>query len=148
MYQKILLPTDGSENAKRAGKHALWIAELGSSDIIVLNVVDMYYPKMPALPNFRRELYNELREEGQKAVEDFKEDLEENQCKGTCKNVNLTTKIKEGKPYDAILETIKEEDVDLVVMGASGRHGLERYLLGSVTERVLREAKCPVLVVP
>ena len=54
MHQKILLPTDGSENAKRAGKHAIWIAELGGADIIVLNVIDMYYPKMPALPNFRK----------------------------------------------------------------------------------------------
>jgi nucleotide-binding universal stress UspA family protein len=148
MYQKILLPTDGSENAKRAGKHAIWIAELDGAGIIVLNVIDMYYPKMPALPNFRKELYNEMWEEGRVAVEDFKEDLEESQCKGTCKNVNLTTKIKEGKPYKEILEVIDEEDIGLVVMGASGRHGLDRYLLGSVTERVLREAKCPVLVVP
>jgi nucleotide-binding universal stress UspA family protein len=148
MYQKILLPTDGSENAKRAGKHAIWIADFASADIIVLNVVDIYYPQMAALPNFRETLYDDLMEEGRRAVEDFKDDLKENQCQGTCKNVNLTTAIREGKPYKEILEIISKEDVDLVVMGASGRHGLDRYLLGSVTERVLREAKCPVLVVP
>ena len=46
-----------------------------------------------------------------------------------------------------ILRTIKKENIDLVVIGASGRHGLDRFLLGSVTERVVREANCSVLVV-
>jgi len=148
MYAKILVPTDGSENAIKAGKHAIWIADQSGADIIVLNVIEPYYPKMPTMPNFRENLYNELREEGKRAVQHFKENLEESQCNGVCKNVNLTTEIKEGNPYDVILKTIDEEGIDLVVMGASGRHGLDRFMLGSVTERVVREATSPVLVVP
>jgi nucleotide-binding universal stress UspA family protein len=148
MYKKILLPTDGSENAKRAGKHAIWISDVSKADIVVLNVVEPYYPRMPTMPNFRENLYNELREEGRRAVEKFKKDLEDNQCKGVCENINLTTEIKEGKPYLEIIRTIDEEGIDLVVMGASGRHGLDRFILGSVTERVVRESKSPVLVVP
>lgn len=147
MYKKILLPTDGSDNAKRAGKHAIWIADASGADIIVLNVVEQYYPQISALPNFRESLYDELRDEGEKAVQTFREDLEISQCEGICKNIELTTKIREGKPYFEILRSIEEENVDLLVMGASGRHGLDRFVLGSVTERVLREAQVPVLVV-
>ena len=147
VYHRILLPTDGSENAKRAGKHAIWIANASSADIIVLNVIEPYYPQISALPNFSEVVFDELREEGKNAVESFKQDLELNQCKGICKNIRLTTKIDEGKAYMEILKTIKKENIDLVVIGASGRHGLDRYLLGSVTERVVREANCQVLVV-
>jgi nucleotide-binding universal stress UspA family protein len=147
LYNKILLPTDGSENAKRAGKHAIWIADASGADIIVLNVIEPYYPQISALPNFSEVVFDELREEGRNAVESFKRDLEQNQCNGVCKNIMLTTKINEGKAYLEILKTIKEENIDLVVIGASGRHGLDRFLLGSVTERVVREANCPVLVV-
>ena len=55
--------------------------------------------------------------------------------------------IKEGKPYLMILKTIKEKNIDLVIMGASGIHGVDQFILGNVTERVLREAKTPILVV-
>ncbi len=73
--------------------------------------------------------------------------LESRQCEGYCKNVMLTPKIKEGKPAEMIIKTIGEENIDLVVMGASGKHGLNRFIMGSVSERVTRSAKCPVLVV-
>lgn len=146
MYHKILLPTDGSENALRAGKHAIWIANVSGADILVLNVVEPFYPELASLPNFRKSLYDELRAEGELAVEKFKKTLAESQCEGSCDNINLTTQIKQGKPYDVILKTIAH-DVDLIIMGASGRHGLDRFMLGSVTERVVREATCPVLVV-
>ena len=147
VYHRILLPTDGSENAKRAGKHAIWIADASGADIIVLNVIEPYYPQISALPNFSEVVFDELREEGKNAVESFKQDLELNQCSGICKNIRLTTKINEGKAYLEILKTIKKENIDLVIIGASGRHGLDRFLLGSVTERVVREANVPVLVV-
>jgi nucleotide-binding universal stress UspA family protein len=148
VYKKILLPTDGSENSKRAGKHAIWLADKSGADIIVLNVVEFYYPQLSVLPNYHEGLYDEIREEGRNAVESFRKELELNQCNGVCKTVKLTTKIKEGKPYMEILKSIDEYDIDLVVIGASGRHGLDRFMLGSVTERVIREAKCPVMVVP
>jgi nucleotide-binding universal stress UspA family protein len=51
VYHRILLPTDGSENAKRAGKHTIWIADASGADIIVLNVIEPYYPQISALPN-------------------------------------------------------------------------------------------------
>ncbi|HEX7467444.1 MAG TPA: universal stress protein [Methanobacterium sp.] len=148
MYQKILLPTDGSEPAERAGEYALSSADLVGADIIVLYVIDTYY--LNALPqqDLRDQLSKELREEGKRAVEKFKNNLEESQCEGKCKNVNISIVIKEGKPADVILKTIDEEGVDQVIMGKSGKHGFEKFLLGSTAERVVRSAKVPVKLVP
>jgi nucleotide-binding universal stress UspA family protein len=153
MYKRILLPTDGSENSKRAGKHAIWIANITGADIIILHVIETYYSRMEVLPistlpSPDEYLYKELMEEGNKFLKNFKDDLEENQCNGKCENVKFKTLLKEGKPHLEIIKIISEENVDLVVMGASGRHGLDRFLLGSVTERVIRAAKKPVMLIP
>ncbi len=148
MYKKILLPTDGSESAKRAGEQAISLADVTGADIIVLNVIDVNYLQPSYLPSFREDLEKELRNEGKRAIARFKKDLEDSQCKGMCKNIKFLSKIDEGKPYEVILETMDKEDVDVVIMGASGKHGLDRVLLGSTTERVIRETKRPVLVVP
>ena len=147
MYHKILLPTDGSLNAKKAGKHALWIADKSNAEIVVLNVIDVNYLQPSYLPSFKKNLDNCLRDEGKKALQEFKKDLEESQCQGFCKNIKFTSLIKEGKPHLMILKTIDEEDIDLVIMGASGVHGVDQFILGKVTERVLRETKTPILVV-
>jgi len=148
MYKKILLPTDGSENAKRAGEQAISLADVTGAEIIVLNVIDVNYLQPSYLPSFREDLEKELRNEGNMAIKAFKEDLEERQCQGTCKNVKFISKIEEGKPHEVIINAMDEEDVDVVIMGTSGKHGLDRFLLGSTTERVVREATRPVLVVP
>ena len=148
MYKKILLPTDGSESSKRAGEQAISLADVTGADIIVLNVIDVNYLQPSYLPSFRDDLEKELRNEGKQAIARFEEDLEESQCRGMCKNIKFTSKIDEGKPYEVILETMDKEDVDVVVMGASGKHGLDRVLLGSTAERVIRGTTRPVLVVP
>jgi nucleotide-binding universal stress UspA family protein len=154
MYRKILLPVDGSENSKRAAEHAINIADVSNVDITVLFVVEPYYPKLPVLPiatlptpddNY----YLEVREESKMMIKDIMNELKENQCKGKCNNIHLEYLIKEGKAYIELLKSIDEENVDLVVMGASGKHStLDRLVLGSVTERVVRESKVPVIVVP
>lgn len=147
MVYKILLPTDGSEASERAGEYAISEADLGGSDIIVLNVIDMDYLNSLPQRDLREKLDEELREEGRIAVEKFEKKLEEEKCAGSCKNINLITMIKKGKPEEVILKTAEEENVDQIIMGKSGKHGLERFLLGSTTERVVRKAKVPVNVI-
>lgn len=147
MYHKILLPTDGSNTSRRAGKHAIWIADKSNAEIIVLSVIDVNYLQPSYLPSFRLDLDKCLRQESEKALKQFKDDLEESQCHGYCKNIKFTIITKEGKPHVEILDTIKEEDIDLVIMGASGRHGIDQYMLGNVTLRVLREAEIPVFII-
>ncbi len=153
MYKKILLPIDGSKNSKRATVHAINMADVSGGDITVLFVVEPFYPKYAVLPTTVNspddDYFKEVRNEGVQIVEDFKKTLEENQCKGKCGNIHFKTLVKEGKAYIEILKTIDEENIDLVIMGSSGRHSiLDRIILGSVTERVIREAHVPVLVIP
>jgi nucleotide-binding universal stress UspA family protein len=160
MYQKILLATDGSEQAEKAGEYAISTADFTGADIIVLYVIDTYLwgglhmhstdrSYLDALPqhDLREKLDKQLKEEGEKAVESFKDKLEETQCAGKCTNVNLITMIKEGKPSDVILKTIEEEGIDQVIMGKSGKHGLDKFVLGSTADKVVREAEVPVNVI-
>jgi nucleotide-binding universal stress UspA family protein len=154
IYKKILLPIDGSKNSKRAAVHAINMADVSEGDVTILFVVEPFTPKysilpIATLPSPDDDYFEEVRNEGIQIIKDFKKDLEENQCKDKCKNVHLKTLVKEGKAYIEILKTIDEEQFDLVVMGSSGRHStLDRITLGSVTERVIRESRIPVLIIP
>ncbi|EKQ51312.1 MAG: universal stress protein UspA-like protein [Methanobacterium sp. Maddingley MBC34] len=147
MFKKILLPTDGSEASERAGEYAISAADLSGADIIVLNVIDTDYLNSLPQKDLREKLDEQLREEGKEAVEKFKKKIEEEKCSGNCKNINLITMIKKGKPEDVILETAVEEGVDQIIMGKSGKHGFEKFLMGSTTERVVRRAKIPVNII-
>ena len=145
MYKKILLPTDGSAYANKAAEHAIWIAHASGAEIIALNVIET--SSLVGLPaeDLIVRIKEMLKEEGRIALEHiFEMSTKENQEE---MDLKVTLKTKEGSPADVILKTIDEENVDLVVMGTSGKHGLDRFLLGSVTEKVVRSAKCPVLAV-
>ncbi len=156
MFNKILLPMDGSEQSEKAGEYALTSADYLGADIIILYVIDTYYleSKLATMwinelpePSIGRKSYETLKAEGEKVVEGFKTKLEETKCQGKCKNVNLMTMTKEGKPSDVILKTIDEEGVDTVIIGKSSKHGIDKFLLGSTTERVVKKAKVPVHVI-
>lgn len=148
MTKKILVPTDGSKQAERAGEYAISTADITGAYIILLYVIDTSYLKSIHQQDLWNQLKEELREEGEIALKRFDEKIEENQCQGKCKTVNVIPIIKEGNPADVILKTIEEEGVDQVIIGKSGKHGLERFLIGSTAEKVVRSAKIPVRVVP
>jgi nucleotide-binding universal stress UspA family protein len=149
MYNKILIPTDGSVNSERAARHALWIASKSKADILVLNVFEVYSPTLAvplsSLPGSNEDMYEPLKKEGEGVALDLVKGLENFP---EFNNVKIDIVVREGKPHQEILKTITEMDVDLVVIGASGRHGFDRIALGSVTERVMRQSKKPLLVVP
>jgi len=148
MHKRILLPTDGSENAEKAGEYAISLADLSGAEIIVLNVIDTSYLNSIPQPDIRESLEKELRADGNRAMEKFENKIEEEECNGKCKNVQFKILIKEGKPADIILKTIDEENVDQVIIGKNGKHGLERFLLGNTADRVVRNAKVAVNVIP
>jgi len=146
LYKKILVPTDGSKPALKAARHAMWTAGQSEAEIITLHVIDMTaftgLPTEETVNNVKKMLENE----GKKAFEEIVE-MSVRYRQEYNKEIKITFVTKEGNPADTILKTVEEEGVDLVVMGTSGRHGLDRFLLGSAAENVVRSSKSPVLVV-
>jgi nucleotide-binding universal stress UspA family protein len=150
MYSKILITTDGSENAEKAANHALWIANESDAEILVLNVFELYSPTLvvpfSTIPGSNQDMYEPLKREAENISARFIEKLRS--AENFHAETDITMVVRDGKPYQEILKTVEEMDVDLIVMGASGRHGFDRIALGSVTERVVRSSKVPVMVVP
>ncbi|MFT4885460.1 MAG: nucleotide-binding universal stress UspA family protein [Natronomonas sp.] len=137
MYDDILVPTDGSTCATAAVEEAIDHAETHDARLHFLYVVDE--TRIPA--EDRPGLYDSLETEGEAAISD---------ARAKAKAAGITSirgEIGAGAPHRVIVDYAEENDVDLVVMGTHGRSGLERALLGSVTERVLRTADQPVLTV-
>jgi len=147
MHKKILLPTDGSENAIKAGEYAISLADMSGAEIIILNVIDTSYLDSIPQPEVRESVDEELRNDMKNAVKRFEDTIEENQCNGTCKNIDFKVLLKEGNPSDVILKTIEKEGIDQVVMGKSGKQGLEKFLLGRTTDKVVKESKVPVNII-
>ena len=140
MYKNILIPTDGSEIAEKAVKHGVKLAKAVNAKVYGLYVIDISaFAGIPteAVWESMRTL---LEEEGNKALETLKTHAEE-------LGVEHEVIIKEGIPAEEIVETAKEKNVDLIIMGTAGRTGLDRFLLGSVAEKVVRTSSCPVMVV-
>ncbi|WP_416839278.1 universal stress protein [Haloferax sp. DFSO52] len=138
MYEDILIPTDGSVGTGRALEHALELAG-PESTIHVLSVVDQRV-YLAAGGDQQDAVIQSLRDDAIEAVEACAEE-----CRETCET---TTAVREGVPHRIILEYADEHDIDVIVMGTHGRTGRDKLTsLGSVTERVVENAKRPVLVV-
>ncbi|SEW09722.1 universal stress protein [Natrinema salifodinae] len=139
MYDCILTPTDGSREVERALEYAFQLARQHDATIRALYVVNAAgyggLPMETALDGISDALHGE----GQKAVARVAELAPA--------DVTVETEIREGSPSQAIVEEADPAECDLVVMGTHGRGGIDRLLLGSVTERVVRRASVPVLTV-
>lgn len=150
MYNRILLPTDGSKNSERAIAHALTIAEFEDAEIVVLNVVDSVYltglPEEDLITKSEMILEEESKKVTSRVESIIKEIEEEKGSEG--KDIKISTKTIEGNAADVILKISESEDIDLIVIASSGKHMLDRFLLGSVTEKTVRHTKVPILVIP
>ena len=135
LYKKILLPTDGSKLSDKSEEHALLIAKVTGAEIIALSVVEnTFFRGLPAddtIMQVQQLLKNESRKNLDK-VNELKEKAGY--------DINISLRVAEGHPADVILEIAKEEDVDLIVMGSSGKTGLDRFIIGSVAEKVVKGA--------
>ncbi|MBE2900317.1 universal stress protein [Methanothermobacter thermautotrophicus] len=146
MYRRILIPTDGSEDARKATLHAFHMAGMSGADILGISVVDTSYRELWD-EDISRRLEEIMRKQSENAISILKEEFSSQQELGHLKGTRLDTVILEGNPAEVILEVMEEEDVDLVVMGSSGKHGLDRIISGSITRKVLKSATKPVMVV-
>ncbi|WP_440008019.1 universal stress protein [Halomicrococcus sp. SG-WS-1] len=139
-YERILVPTDGSAPSDRAARHATALAAAFDATLHVLHVVDArrYSSGIADLDDVAREQEDRLEATGEKAVATVAERADD-------AGVATVSDVVTGVPSAAILDYVDDYDVDLIAMGTHGRTGLDRILVGSVTERVLRQADVPVL---
>lgn len=140
-YKKILITTDGSENAREAIRAGMEIARLSQAKVYALYVVDTTVNSLVIRDErWKKTMDEQLKTLGLEATVAVEEAAESAGVK--VEFVNL-----EGNPAEKILSFAEEQDMDMIVIGSLGKTDIERFLLGSVSEKVVRNAKIPVLVV-
>lgn len=140
--QRILCPTDFSGPACTCVRTASELAEHFGAELILVNVVPAI-PTLPPDPNYvfkipEYEMYLHA---------DAEEQLRKASAELVGKNVKVRTLVGHGAAADEIVLVAKKENVDLIVISTHGSTGLERWVFGSVAEKVVRLAECPVLTV-
>ncbi|WP_327053804.1 universal stress protein [Halomicrococcus gelatinilyticus] len=138
MYDRILVPTDGSEVAANAAARAFELAAAFDAELHVLSVAN---PNALAPDARTPRITGRLEREAEKVVGETASRARQHGVD------SVTAEARLGTPHSAILDYADEHDVDLVVMGTQGRTGLRRHLLGSVTAKVVRLSDVPVLTV-
>lgn len=164
MYDQILYPTDGSTGSEAAAAHVAELASAFDATVHVLHVVDTPEGGLGTSGAVTDEENQGLSGQSPEGgyigghedapdADDIEAKLTEHvaglteQSPGSFDGIDMRTVVRHGDPHTAILEYADENDADLVVMGTSGRTGVERYLLGSVAEKVVRLADPPVVTV-
>jgi nucleotide-binding universal stress UspA family protein len=135
MLKKILAPTDFSELSARGVRYACQLAKDVGAEVIIFNVV----------------LLDETNTIDKQEIARHKKRLDEfiaEKIAGVAADLKIRNMVDAGQPYGAIVDCAENERIDLIVMSSHGRSGLSRMLIGSVTDKILRGAPCPVLVVP
>jgi len=139
MFDSILVPTDGSDHARRAAAHAGALAEAVDATVHLVSAVDLDAEAGPfSAGGIGEEYLDELKAEAREDVE---------ATTGALAGVDTHTEVVTGRPSEAIVGYADDAGVDLVAMGTHGRTGLRRQVLGSVAERVISHASVPVLAV-
>lgn len=137
MYDRILLPTDGSTGTAHVALQAIDLANQYGATIHALHVIDT---DMRSVLTEVGSGFDTLEQRGENAVGTVER-------LGQSHGIEVETEIRNGDPAETILAVADERDVDLIVCGTHGRSGVRRQLLGSVAERVVRHASQPVLTV-
>ncbi|WP_236642424.1 universal stress protein [Salinigranum halophilum] len=139
-YDNVLLPTDGSEATLAAVEEAGHIAALSGATVHVLSVADTRNRFESPTAGLAVDAWEQAEHErAEAAIDRAVEALPD--------DVPTERVVRAGIPKTEVLDYVDETDVDLVVMGTHGRTGLDHYLIGSVTERVVRNSPVPVLTV-
>jgi nucleotide-binding universal stress UspA family protein len=140
--RRILLPTDFSDSAAEALKYACALAEQFEAELHLLHVLETHVSTAPQF-GMGLALSTRIQESQQAAEKALKELVDTDWAAG--RQIVRTT--SEGPPFVGIIHYARENDIDIIVLGTHGRSGLPHILMGSVAERVVRKAPCPVLTV-
>ncbi len=140
LYEKILIATDGSEYTKNAIDYGIEIAKNAGAELHAIYVVDTAAFASIPMDAAWESMYQLLRQEGNVSIK-FVSD------KAEAEGLETIGTIVEGHPADEIIKYSEKNSISLIVMGTLGKSGLDRFLLGSVAEKVVRNSRIPVLVV-
>lgn len=139
--KKILVPIDFSEYSLQALEYAKILAEKFEAEVILLKIVepitfisDITMSQIN-IPSIEKEFLQKAKEKITEITSILKD------------KYKVTSVVKLGKPYAEIVEFARSENVDLIVIGSHGHAGVEHILFGSTTEKVIRKANCPVLII-
>ena len=136
LFDTVVIATDGSESVQRAVAVALDLSERFDAEVHTLYVVDS--GDVESSPErLRDEMHDALETRGREALAAVREATDR----------DVVTAVRRGRPPTEIDEYAREHDADVVAMGTRGRHGENRFLIGSVAERVVRTCDVPVLTV-
>jgi len=139
---KIVLGYDGSENARRALDRTIELARSSDAELVIVYYVDIKPLETFAAKRFLVDIKSKMVEDAMNLVSDASQRAKQ----VGVKNIR-TSVLQDGDPADAILSAALTNSADLIVVGRRGIRGIERFLLGSVSSRVVDHATCDVLVV-
>jgi len=146
MFTHILCPTDLKERALLALEKAVQIAHQFNSRITMLNVHDEFMNKQER--EMLRISFDTLKDKYAQVAIASRE-----QMRGSIRNlhaedIQVDYKLREGKPAKEIVKVAEKRGVDLIVMTTDGRDSIKDFVTGTITEHVINNAPCPVLVIP
>ncbi|GLB60973.1 universal stress protein [Cytobacillus sp. NCCP-133] len=138
MFKKILLAADGSDHSVRSAKKAIYLAEQSpETEITVVYAVDGQTSKVDILHHYDKKVVDELRKRRLEPIENL---LIE-------KNLKYKMVILHGEPGPAIVDYANKRDFDIVVVGSRGLNALQEMVLGSVSHKIAKMAKAPVMII-
>lgn len=142
MFKKILYPTDFSDVSLKALGYIKQLKEGGTNEVLILHVIDNRGLQAieTSVPQHSIEFESALMEDADRELKSLESELKKNGLK-------VTTRMVIGNPLQEILKAEKEKDISITVIGSHGKSNLEEMFMGSVSEKVVRKCKKPVLVV-
>jgi len=144
MFEKILYPTDFSDVSKKALEYVKKLKEAGTKEVIVLHVLDT---RSFGIPDAEVALAADVEKLEQAREENAIDELRGIEAELEKRGFDVTVRMETGTPFTEILRVEDEEDVSAVVIGSHGKSMVQEMLLGSVSEKVIRKSKKPVMVV-
>jgi len=140
LLKRILIPTDGSDPSIRAAEFAIELAKHFESEIVAIYVIDRVILEEVSKIHERHGLEEEIRRKAERCLNYIVKSAEK-------KGLKARSILVEGQPHDQIVRHAESLKADMIIMGSKGRRGMNRILIGSVAERVIEYAPCPVLVI-
>ncbi|MCL6573489.1 MAG: universal stress protein [Bacillus sp. (in: Bacteria)] len=138
MYKKILLAIDGSDHSKRAAENAITIAKFSLNSMLeIIYVIDPKRAKSEILNNWDPDDLGDKQKSYITEVEKM----------ATKFGISYETTILYGEPGPTIVEYANKTKTDIVILGSRGLNGLQEFVIGSVSHKVLKRTNCPVLIV-